>query len=126
MSEVSESALPFPHRANNLYKILYLLNWNESGEAASERHINWMGRTYAYLAPFVSKSPRAAYVNYRDLDLGINNDGNTSYARASVWGFRYFKNNFKRLVRVKTKVDPGNFFRNERSIPPLYSWSRKN
>ncbi|GFQ00731.1 cannabidiolic acid synthase [Phtheirospermum japonicum] len=126
MSEISESALPFPHRANNLYKILHLVNWNESGEAASERHINWTRRTYAYLAPFVSKSPRAAYVNYRDLDLGINNDGNTSYAQASVWGFRYFKNNFKRLVRVKTKVDPGNFFRNEQSIPPMSSWSRKN
>ncbi|GFP80174.1 cannabidiolic acid synthase [Phtheirospermum japonicum] len=122
MSEISESALPFPHRANNLYKILHLVYWNESGEAVSERHVNWMRRTYAYLEPFVSKYPRGAYVNYIDLDLGVNNDGNsTSYAQASVWGFRYFKNNFKRLVRVKTTVDPRNFFRNEQSIPPLYS-----
>ncbi|KAK6138886.1 hypothetical protein DH2020_027367 [Rehmannia glutinosa] len=126
MREISESALPFPHRANNLYKILHLVYWNQSGEAASERHINWMRRTYAYLTPYVSKFPRAAYVNYIDLDLGVNNQDNTSYAQASAWGIRYFRNNFNRLVRVKTMVDPNNFFRNEQSIPPLYSWWKKN
>ncbi|KAJ6950591.1 hypothetical protein NC651_004309 [Populus alba x Populus x berolinensis] len=47
--------------------------------------------------------------------MGINNPaGNKSY--------RYFKNNFDRVVRVKTAVDPANFFRNEQSIPPLSSW----
>ncbi|KAL3641542.1 hypothetical protein CASFOL_012357 [Castilleja foliolosa] len=126
MSEISASAIPYPHRANYLYKILHLVNWNEPGEAATERHINWTRIMYAYLAPFVSKSPRTAYANYRDLDLGVNNEGNTSYARASVWGVKYFLNNFKRLVRVKTKVDPTNFFRNEQSIPPMRSRSRKN
>jgi len=34
-------------------------------------------------------------------------------------------NNFKRLAKVKTKVDPLNFFRNEQSIPPLVSKGRK-
>jgi hypothetical protein len=29
------------------------------------------------------------------------------------------------LVRVKTEVDPTNFFRNEQSIPPLSSWWSK-
>ncbi|CAN1251547.1 Tetrahydroberberine oxidase [Linum perenne] len=41
--------------------------------------------------------------------------------RAKRWGSRYFKNNFDRLVRVKTAVDPSDFFRNEQSIPPLFS-----
>ncbi|KAF8369856.1 hypothetical protein HHK36_032115 [Tetracentron sinense] len=42
-----------------------------------------------------------------DLDLGINEEGsNTSYSKASVWGRKYFKNNFKRLALVKSKVDP--------------------
>ncbi|KAI5667401.1 hypothetical protein M9H77_17254 [Catharanthus roseus] len=55
-----------------------------------------------------------------DLDLGVNNIvGNTSYRQARVWGAKYFKNNFNRLVHVKTQVDPNNFFRNEQSIPPL-------
>jgi hypothetical protein len=73
---------------------------------------------YAYMAPYVSKSPREAYLNYRDLDLGKNNNNkNTSYAQANAWGLKYFKNNFKRLVHVKTAIDPSNFFRDEQSIP---------
>ena len=72
------------------------------------------------MTPYVSKKPRAAYLNYRDLVLGTNNDkGPTSYAQASIWGKKYFGKNFKRLVHIKTKVDPTNFFRNEQSIPPL-------
>lgn len=121
MSEISESALPFPHRAGNLYKIQHLVYWDEEGTEASERHITWIRRLYSYMAPYVSKFPRAAYFNYRDLDIGVNGNGNTSYARASIWGSKYFKNNFKKLVHVKTIVDPDNFFRNEQSIPPLSS-----
>ncbi|EPS62400.1 hypothetical protein M569_12389 [Genlisea aurea] len=30
---------------------------------------------------------------------------------------KYFKNNFYRLVQIKTQVDPDNVFRNEQSIP---------
>ena len=57
--------------------------------------------------------PRAAYLNYRDLDLGTNKESNVSYLEARVWGLKYFKGNFKRLAQVKSKVDPKNFFRNE-------------
>ncbi|XP_065630301.1 tetrahydroberberine oxidase-like [Quercus suber] len=119
MSEISESAIPFPHRAGNIYKIQYLVYWAEEGTEATERHVNWIRRLYAYMAPYVSQSPREAYINYRDLDIGANNEGNTSYRQASIWGTKYFKNNFKRLVHVKTVFDPTNFFRNEQSIPPL-------
>ncbi|KAL2494200.1 FAD-binding Berberine family protein [Forsythia ovata] len=124
MDEVSESAIPFPHRAGNLYQIHYMVNWDE--EEASERYINWIRRLYSYMASYVSKFPRAAYINYRDLDIGVNNKGNTSYTQASIWGRKYFKNNFKRLVQVKTMVDPTNFFRNEQSIPSIYSRWTKN
>ncbi|KAK4478065.1 hypothetical protein RD792_017330 [Penstemon davidsonii] len=118
LSTVSESETPFPHRSGNIFMIHYSVVWTTD----SPRHINWIRRLYSYMAPFVSKSPRAAYFNYRDLDIGRNNiEGNTSYIQASVWGFKYFKNNFNRLVRVKTKVDPSNFFRNEQSVPPLSS-----
>lgn len=69
----------------------------------------------------MSKFPRAAYLNYRDLDLGTNKESNVSYLEARVWGLKYFKGNFKRLAQVKSKVDPKNFFRNEQSIPLLKS-----
>ncbi|XP_030970573.1 berberine bridge enzyme-like 28 [Quercus lobata] len=120
MSEISESATPFPHRAGVIGKIQYLVYWSEEGTAATKKHVSWMRRLYAYMAPYVSNSPREAYINYRDLDIGKNNKGRrTSLRRASVWGTKYFKNNFERLVFVKTLFDPTNFFRNEQSIPPL-------
>jgi FAD/FMN-containing dehydrogenase len=122
MDEISESSTPFPHRAGNRYIFVPVVSWSEETKEASQRHLAWIRRLYRYMTPYVSKNPRAAYVNYRDLDLGVNNLGYTSYKQASIWGRKYFKNNFDRLVRVKTEVDPTNFFRNEQSIPPLSSW----
>ncbi|KAL7131195.1 hypothetical protein ABFS83_13G182200 [Erythranthe nasuta] len=120
MDEVPESSIPFPHRAGNLYKIQHLVYWEKEEDQNSGRYLSWIRRLYGYVAPYVSRFPRAAYINYRDLDIGVNrNEGRTSYAEASVWGMKYFKGNFERLVRVKTMVDPGNFFRNEQSIPSL-------
>ena len=122
MNEISKSKIPFPHRAGYRFKILYYVLWEEGEEdaTAGEKHMNWVRSVYNYMTPYVSKNPRGAYLNYRDLDIGTNNDKNpTSYAQASIWGEKYFGSNFKRLVRVKTKVDPTNFFRDEQSIPPL-------
>ncbi|KAF2310551.1 hypothetical protein GH714_014333 [Hevea brasiliensis] len=104
-----------PSQKRKIYKIQYMVTWDKEEE--TEQHLRWMRSLYSYMAPYVSKSPRAAYLNYRDLDLGRNKNGNTSFAQASVWGLKYFKNNFKRLVKVKTETDPSNFFRNEQSIP---------
>ncbi|EOY25680.1 hypothetical protein QUC31_011717 [Theobroma cacao] len=123
MSQISSSEIPFPHRSGNLYGIQYILDWAAAEE--TEKHLGWMRRLYKYMEPYVSNSPRAAYFNYRDLDLGRNNKRHTSYAQAAVWGFKYFNNNFKRLVRVKTSTDPDNFFWNEQSIPVLQSGSTK-
>ncbi|WMV15523.1 hypothetical protein MTR67_008908 [Solanum verrucosum] len=120
LSEISESETPFPHRAGNIFMIEYSVFWVKMEN--SKRNIAWNQKLYRYMAKYVSKSPRAAYFNYRDLDLGVNNIiGNTSYEQARIWGVKYFKNNFDRLVNVKTKIDPTNFFRNEQSIPPLFA-----
>ncbi|XP_015882553.3 tetrahydroberberine oxidase-like [Ziziphus jujuba] len=119
MAEISESEIPFPHRAGNIYKIHHVVVWEEEGDEAAQRHISWIRKLYAYMTPYVSKNPRAAYMNYRDLDIGTNRNGVTSYTESNIWGIKYFKNNFNRLVHVKTMVDPTNFFRHEQSIPPL-------
>ncbi|KAK9155309.1 hypothetical protein Sjap_002789 [Stephania japonica] len=121
MSEISEFATPFPHRDGNLYNIQYLVKWVENGDKAPQKHLHWIRKLYRYMSPYVSNSPRAAYLNYRDLDLGTNGHGsNISLSRAVVWGRKYFNKNFERLALVKGKVDPDNFFRNEQSIPPLF------
>ncbi|CAI0545726.1 unnamed protein product [Linum tenue] len=100
MARISESAIPFPHRKG-------------------------VRKLHNYMTPYVSKKPRTSYVNYRDLDLGMNKGGNTSFIEASAWGTSYFKGNFNKLVQIKTKFDPENFFRHEQSIPPLPLSMRK-
>ncbi|XP_022724215.1 berberine bridge enzyme-like 28 [Durio zibethinus] len=120
MDEIPESETPYPHRAGNLFNIHYVVVWEEEDASASQKHISYMRRLYRYMEPYVSKSPRSAYMNYRDLDLGSNNKGRyTSYRQASKWGLKYFNNNFNRLIHVKRMVDPQNFFRHEQSIPSL-------
>lgn len=120
MDEISEFEIPFPHRKGNLYNIQYIVKWEVNEISEANKHMYWMSMLFRFMKPYVSNSPRGAYINYKDLQLGTNNkDTNTSYLEASSWGRKYFKGNFKRLAQVKSKVDPHNFFRNEQSIPPL-------
>ena len=100
--------------------IQYVTAWFD-GDKSTAKHVNWIGNLYEYMTPYVSKSPREAYVNYRDLDIGMNKDKYVSYKEARIWGEKYFKiKNFNRLVKVKSRVDPDNFFRHEQSIPTLH------
>ncbi|XP_016185731.1 berberine bridge enzyme-like 27 [Arachis ipaensis] len=95
MSEILESATPFPHKKGMLYGIQYSVSWNSNEDAT--KYIKWIRTLYDYLAPYVSKLARRAYLNYRDLDLDVNGL-NTSYVKAQSWGLKYFNQNFKRLV----------------------------
>ncbi|KAE9461460.1 hypothetical protein C3L33_06634, partial [Rhododendron williamsianum] len=104
MSQIPESDLPFPHRKGNLYNIQYFVKWED--ENTSERHLNWIRRVYKQMTPYVSQCPRAAYFNYRDIDLGRNEGMDTTYSEAVSWGSKYFRENFRRLAVVKAEVDP--------------------
>ncbi|KAK4399462.1 Berberine bridge enzyme-like 18 [Sesamum angolense] len=86
LSTYSESETPFPHRAGNIFMIEYAVWWASPENSELERHMNWIRRLYSYMAGYVSTNPRAAYLNYRDLDIGMNSQDNTSYTHASVWG----------------------------------------
>lgn len=121
MGEIPESEIPFPHRKGNLYELSYISRWDERGDlGALQRHTNWTRSVHAYMTSYVSHDPRGAYLNYRDLDLGKNNDhGPTSFEQASTWARSYFKGNFERLAEVKAASDPTNFFKNEQSIVPF-------
>ncbi|KAI3826005.1 hypothetical protein L1987_00044 [Smallanthus sonchifolius] len=120
MDEIEETRIPYPHRKGYLYNIQYFEKWEDESSESSEQCISWMRKIYENMTPYVAKNPRAAYVNYRDLDLGENdNADNTSYLNAMKWGKKYFGDNFRRLAMVKGVVDPDNFFFFEQSIPPL-------
>jgi hypothetical protein len=119
ISVAPESATPFPHRAGVLYNIQYVSFWLANGDGSA--HTKWVRDLYAFMEPHVSSSPREAYFNYRDLDLGENVVvGNvSSYEAGKVWGEKYFMDNYKRLAMVKGEIDPDDYFRNEQSVPPL-------
>ncbi|XP_060174346.1 berberine bridge enzyme-like D-2 [Lycium barbarum] len=127
MQRISEEAIAFPHRKGNLFGIQYLVQWKEKDNIGkSNAYIEWIREFYNTMAPFVSSAPRAAYVNYMDLDLGMMdylllNTSNTNHAveRARVWGEKYFLNNYDRLVKAKTTIDPLNVFRHQQGIPPI-------
>lgn len=113
MDEYMESSLPFPHRPGLLYMYNIGINLDKD---ATER-LEWINDLFDYYTPYGTQNPRTSYVNYLDLDIG---QGSRTYAEASVWGKKYFGNNFDRLLRVKAVVDPTNFFRHGQSIPVLH------
>ncbi|CAH1414775.1 unnamed protein product [Lactuca virosa] len=118
MAEYSETAIPYPHRAGVLYQLFKNVNFNgqtSDTTPISLRRTAWLRSLEKLLTPYVSKNPREAYSNYVDLDLGV---GNATYEEASVWGERYWKrSNFRKLIRIKARVDPKNFLRHPQSIP---------
>jgi hypothetical protein len=117
MAKIAGDDTPYPHRSGILYNIQYVEFWS----GANGTTPNWANALYGFMAPFVTKNPRAAYANYRDLDFGVNRvvGGVSTYESGKVWGERYFGGNFRRLAIIKRKVDPTDYFRNEQSVPPL-------
>ncbi|KAH7289261.1 hypothetical protein KP509_31G066900 [Ceratopteris richardii] len=116
MDSIKPDAIAFPHRAGNLYNIQYQAVWQENAQGdGDDTFIQWIRDLYAYMTRFVSHSPRAAYINYIDLDLGT---ASLSSKAESSWGENYFLSNFPRLAHIKAQFDPFNVFNHPQSIPP--------
>ncbi|EOA36862.1 hypothetical protein CARUB_v10008832mg [Capsella rubella] len=115
MDRIPANATPFPHRKGNLFKVQYYTTWED--ENATETNLSLMKELYEVAEPYVSSNPRAAFFNYRDIDIGSNLNGETDVDEAKIYGYKYFLENLKRLMQVKAKYDPDNFFKNEQSIP---------
>lgn len=119
MYEIPETETAFPHRNDVFFKILYVMFINGEGEEGREQ-VESVRQLYNSLEPYVSKGTRRAYINIKDLDLGMNSVvGEGDYSESLVWGEKYFRGNFKKLAVVKGRVDPENYFWNEQSVPPL-------
>ncbi|KAG2657303.1 hypothetical protein PVAP13_1KG178400 [Panicum virgatum] len=119
MGATPESATPYAHRRGYLYNVQYFVKWGGGAEEEEGRHLGWVRGVHGFMAAYASSGPRAAYVNFRELDLGQNVEGETSYEAARGWGEMYFRGNFRRLAMVKAEVDPEQVFWSEQSIPPL-------
>ena len=119
VGSIPARATPYPHRSGVLYNIQYVASWSAGDDSSAA--MSWVHSFYDFMGQHVSKSPREAYANFRDLDIGENTvvKDVSTFHNATVWGHKYFGSNFQRLATVKGKVDPTDYFRNEQSIPPL-------
>ncbi|XP_048593949.1 berberine bridge enzyme-like 4 [Brassica napus] len=116
MDTVPAAATPFPHRKGNLFEVQYYTSWLDAN--ATMGSLDMMKKLYEVAEPYVSSNPREAFLNYRDIDIGSNPSNETNVEEAEIYGSKYFVGNLKRLMEVKAKYDPENFFKNEQSIPP--------
>ncbi|KAL8508326.1 hypothetical protein ACS0TY_018792 [Phlomoides rotata] len=60
MAEILASSIPYPHRAGNIYHVVYTAYWQQDEAQNPARYINWLNRAYNYMTPYVSNNPRAA------------------------------------------------------------------
>jgi hypothetical protein len=90
----------FPHRQPG-YNLLLLSVW--LNPADDEANISWARETFSALAPFMAD---AVYLNYLSADEG-------SRAQAA------YGPNWDRLVALKRRYDPDNFFHRNLNINPV-------
>ncbi|CAG7901504.1 unnamed protein product [Brassica rapa] len=75
-----------------------------------------MAKISSTATPFPYRAGNLCKIQY-DTDWGEDSLTKRSYVEGKRYGEIYFAGNFERLVEIKTRVDSGNFFRNENSIP---------
>jgi FAD/FMN-containing dehydrogenase len=98
-ARVDNRAMAYAHR-DLQYDVLVLASWTDPADA--ERNVEWTRTCFDALAPHLSTR---AYVN----DLGEEGD---ERARGA------YGENYDRLVELKTRYDPTNFFRLNQNIQP--------
>ena len=89
----------FPHRQHS-YNLMFWSNWESPSE--SERNIQWTRTSWTALRPYLVEG---SYGNY------VSDEGDP-FARAA------YGPNYDRLVALKNKYDPANFFRMNHNIKP--------
>jgi FAD/FMN-containing dehydrogenase len=89
----------FPHRQHS-YNLMFWSNWESPAE--TEKNVQWTRECWDRLRPFLVEG---SYSNY------ISDEGD-AFARAA------YGPNYERLVVLKKKYDPKNFFRMNHNIRP--------
>ncbi|NGO69929.1 FAD-binding oxidoreductase [Streptomyces boncukensis] len=101
---------------DSVLKLSYLASWKDDKEEAA--HLAWIRECYRDVygdtggVPVPGEVNDGAFVNYPDIDLADPgwNRSDTS------WQTLLYKDNHRRLLRVKRRWDPGNVFHHALSI----------
>lgn len=89
----------FCHRGDTKFCIHYQISWASATE--DERNVKWISDFKKAMKSHVSGF---SYVNYCDREI-------------DDWAHSYYGDNLDRLIAVKNKFDPDNFFKFPQSIP---------
>ncbi len=98
-TRVAADDTAFPHRKSK-YNFMAWSNWADAAE--SQKNIQWTRECWEAMRPFLISG---SYVNY------VSDEGE-AVARAA------YGDNYDRLVALKNKYDPTNFFRMNQNIRP--------
>jgi FAD/FMN-containing dehydrogenase len=98
-TRVAATDTAFPHRQYS-YNFIAWSNWESASE--SEKNIQWTRECWEAMRPFLVEG---SYGNY------VSDEGD-AFARAA------YGPNYERLVKLKSKYDPTNFFRMNHNIKP--------
>jgi FAD/FMN-containing dehydrogenase len=96
-ARVAPTETAFAHR-HDQWDCLMLSQWDSAAD--DDKNVRWTREFHAAMAPYLE---RGVYVN----DLG---DDEPDRVRAAYGG------NYERLVAIKAKYDPGNFFRGNQNV----------
>lgn len=99
ITQVPVTDTAFCHRADTKFCMHYQISWRNP--AQDERNMTWVNDFKKAMKPHVSGF---TYVNYCDREI-------------EDYGRSYYGNNLERLVEIKQKYDPQNFFNFAQSIP---------
>jgi hypothetical protein len=99
-----KDAMAFDHRDVN-FELSIIARWTDS--VADDANLRWAREVWSTAQPFVSP---AVYANHMTGDEGQDR------VRAA-----YGAGKFEKLAALKTKYDPGNFFRLNHNIAPAAS-----
>jgi hypothetical protein len=114
---VAASATAMPHR-DAAFKLLWQAQWKDPADDAV--NIGWARQSFQETfadtggVPVPNDVTDGCYVNYADADLSDPAFNQSS----STWHDLYYKDNYRRLQRVKKAYDPRNFFRHRQSVQP--------
>jgi FAD/FMN-containing dehydrogenase len=98
-TRVAVADTAFPHRQNS-YNLMVWSNWESPSD--SEKNIQWTRECWSAMKPFLISSSYGNYVS----------DEGEAIAREAYGA------NYDRLVALKNKYDPTNFFRMNHNIKP--------
>ncbi|WP_246792441.1 FAD-dependent oxidoreductase [Burkholderia perseverans] len=104
---------------SSVFKMCFQTFWQSESEDAY--YLGWLRNLYSKFfagtggVPVPNEQADGCYINYPDVDMR-NPEFNTSGVR---WSELYFQGNYPRLQAVKSRWDPGNFFRHSLSIEPV-------